>query len=207
MQISTNIWQWISVACIFGMWSLPLYKDNPFYRVCQNIFVGSCAGHAIGIAVGNMVKYGFQPVIQQSQLHLIIPIVLGILLYARFFPSVAWLSRWSVAFLVGVGVGQAIYSSLRSQVINQAVAAMTKFPGETLGTTVNNLISIIGLLAVLTYFLFTIPQTRFVKGFSQLGRWLMMVTFGVGFGNVVSGRLSVLLGELLKIFQDWLGLI
>jgi hypothetical protein len=36
---------------------------------------------------------------------------------------------------------------------------------------------------------------------------MMMVTFGVGFGNVVSGRLSVLLGELLRIFGDWLGMI
>jgi len=207
MQISTNIWQWIAVACIFGMWSLPLYKDNPFYRVCQNVFVGSCAGHAIGIAIGNIVHYGFQPAIYESQLHLIIPIALGILLYARFFQKIAWLSRWPVAFLVGVGVGQTIYSSLRSQILNQVVAAMTKFPGESIGATLNGLVSIVGLLAVLTYFLFTVPQTKFVTGFAQAGRWLMMVTFGVGFGNVVSGRLSVLLGELLKIFGDWLGMI
>ena len=103
-------------------------------------------------------------------------------------------------------MGQAIYSSFRSQVIKPGCSpAMTSFQ-ETLGTTVNNLISIIGLLAVLTL-LFYHLQTRFVKAFLVAGRWLMMVTFGVGFGNVVSGRLSVLLGELLKIFQDWLGLI
>ncbi len=207
MQISTNIWQWIGVACVFGMWSLPLYKDNPFYRVCQNVFVGACAGHAIGIAIGNIVNYGFQPLFRNSQIDLFIPIILGILLYTRFFSRISWLSRWPVAFLVGVGVGQTIYASLRSQVINQAIAAMTKFPGESFGTTLNGLVSIIGLLSILTYFLFTVPQTKFVKGFSQLGRWFMMVTFGVGFGNVVSGRLSVLLGELLKIFGDWLGVI
>lgn len=206
MQISTNIWQWISVACVFGMWSLPLYKDNPFYRVCQNVFVGSCAGHAIGIAVGNIVNYGFQP-LGQGKLDLLIPIILGLMLYTRFFPGIAWLSRWPVAFLVGVGVGQTIYTSLRSQIIKQSIAAMTKFPGQDLASSLNGLISLIGLLAILTYFLFTVPQSRFVKGMSQLGRWMMMVTFGVGFGNVVSGRLSVLLGELLKIFGDWLGMI
>lgn len=206
MSISTNVWQWFAVACIFGMWSLPLYKDNPIYRVSQNLFVGSCAGHAIGVAIGNILRYGFNPLLQDGQLKLIIPILLGILLYTRFFPKIAWLSRWPVAFLVGVGVGQSIYRSLRSQVINQTAAAITKLPGTTIGATINSLICVVGLLAVLTYFVFTIPQTGFVKRFAQTGRWLMMVTFGVSFGNVVAGRISVLLGELLKIFGDWLGM-
>ncbi len=66
---------------------------------------------------------------------------------------------------------------------------------------------VFGLLAVLSYFLFTIPQNRALKTSAKSGRWLMMVTFGVSFGNVVSGRISVLLGELLKIFQNWLGMV
>ncbi len=135
------------------------------------------------------------------------PVALGLMLYTRFFPRVAWLSRWPVSFMVGVGVGQSIYTSLRSQVINQAVAAMVELPGTTLGTTLNSLISLFGLLAVLTYFVFTIPQNRYVKPVSQAGRWLVMITFGVGFGNVVAGRISVLLGELQTIFGTWLGML
>ena len=34
-----------------------------------------------------------------------------------------------------------------------------------------------------------------------------MVTFGVSSGNVVAGRISVLLGELVKIFDNWLGML
>ncbi|NLA60525.1 MAG: hypothetical protein GX863_05410, partial [Firmicutes bacterium] len=112
----------------------------------------------------------------------------------------------SYASMVGVGVGQSIYTSLRSQVINQAVAAMVKLPGATLGTTLNGLVSVLGLLTGLTYFIFTVAQNRLVKGVSQAGRWLIMVTFGVGFGNVVAGRISVLLGELQTIFGNWLGM-
>ena len=206
MSISTNFWQWIAVACIFGMWSLPLYKDNAVYRVSQAIFVGSCAGHAIGVAIGNIKNYGLVPLFQ-GKFDLLVPVVLGIFLYTRFFQRISWLSRWPVSFMVGVGVGQSIYTSLRSQVINQAVAAMVKLPGATFGTTLNSLISLFGLLAVLTYFVFTIPQNRYVKPVSQAGRWLVMITFGVGFGNVVAGRISVLLGELQTIFGSWLGII
>ncbi len=205
MSVSTNVWQWIAVACIFGMWSLPLYKDNPFYRVSQSVFVGSCAGHAIGVAIGNIKNYGLVPLFQ-GKFDLLVPVVLGIFLYTRFFQRISWLSRWPVSFMVGVGVGQSIYTSLRSQVINQAVAAVVKLPGASFGDTLNGLISLLGLLMALIYFTFTIPRTRFVTRVSQAGRWLIMVTFGVGFGNVVAGRISVLLGELQTIFGSWLGM-
>lgn len=206
MHISANVWDWVAVACILAIWSF-LYKENPVYRAAEHVFVGSTAGHAIGMAVGNVLRYGFNPLVQKGQVILLIPIALGILLYARFFKGISWVSRWPVAFLVGVGTGQTVYTSLRTQVINQVVPAIAKFPGKTFGLTANSLISLAGLLAVIAYFLFTIPQVPAVRKASQAGRWVMMVTFGVSFGNVVAGRISVLLGELVKIFGNWLGMI
>ncbi len=206
MHLSTNVWDWVAVLCILSIWSF-LYKENPVYHVAEHVFVASTAGHAIGMAVGNIVRYAYNPLVQKGQISLLIPITLGLLLYTRFFPSVQWLSRWPVAFLVGVGTGQTIFTSLRTQVINQIVPAMAKFPGSTLGITLNSLISLLGLIAVLAYFLFTVKQTETLRVTSQVGRWVMMVTFGVSFGNVVAGRISVLLGELQKIWGNWLGLM
>jgi len=206
VHISSNVWDWVAVACILAIWSF-LYKENPVYRGAEHIFVGSTAGHAIGMAVGNILRYAYNPLVNKGQIFLLIPIALGLLLYTRFFRGISWISRWPIAFLVGVGTGQTVYTSLRTQVINQVLPTITKLPGKTLGVTLNALISLIGLLAVLSYFMFTIRQTGVVRRFSQLGRWVMMVTFGVSFGNVVAGRISVLLGELAKIFGNWLGMM
>lgn len=206
MSISTNIWHWTAAFCILAMWTF-LYKENPAFRVAEHLFVGSSAGHAIGMAIGNIHRYGWNPLVHQQQLLLFVPLILGIMLYARFLPKVAWMSRWPVAFLVGVGTGQSIYTSLRTQVINQSIGAMATLPGATTGETINALISLIGLLAVISYFLFSIPRSGPLEGFAKAGRWIMMVTFGVSFGNVVSGRISVLLGELTKVLGDWLGML
>jgi hypothetical protein len=206
MNISANVWDWVAAGCILCIWSF-LYKENPVYRAAEHVFVGSTAGHAIGLAVGNILRYALRPLTQQNQITLIIPIVLGIMLYTRYFRSINWMARWPIAFLLGVGTGQTIYTALRTQVINQSISAMVQLPGATPGITINSLISIVGLLAVLSYFLFTIPQNRALRGASQVGRWLMMVTFGVSFGNVVAGRISVLLGELTRIFGNWLGMM
>lgn len=206
MSISMNIWHWTAAICILAMWTF-LFKENPIFRIAEHVFVGGTAGHAIGMAVGNIYRYGWNPLVHNQQLLLFVPIILGVLLYSRFIPKIAWLSRWPVAFLVGVGTGQAIYTSLRTQVINQSLGAMVSLSGDTVGVTINALIGIVGLLAVLSYFLFSIPQSGALEKFSRAGRWIMMVTFGVSFGNVVSGRISVLLGELTKILGDWLGML
>lgn len=206
MSISTNVWHWTSALAILAMWTF-LARENPIFRVAEHLFVGSTAGHAIGMAIGNIYRYGWNPLVHKKQLLLFVPIILGLLLYSRFIQKIAWLSRWPVAFLVGVGTGQSIYTSLRTQVINQGLGAMVKLPGASIGVTVNGLISVIGLLAVLSYFIFSIPHKGPLQHFSKVGRWIMMVTFGVSFGNVVSGRISVLLGELTKILGDWLGII
>lgn len=206
MNISTNFWTWVMAACILSMLSF-LYKENPVYRVAEHVFVGASAGHAIGMGIGNIHRFGWQPLFEGGKISLLIAFAFGVLLYARFFPKVNWLSRWPIAFLVGVGTGQSIYSSIKTQVINQTIGAISVFPGATPMDTLNILIGFLGVLAVLVYFIFSIPQKGPIRRVSQVGRWLMMVTFGVSFGNVVAGRISVLLGELTKIFGDWLGVI
>ncbi|MBT9152939.1 MAG: hypothetical protein DDT35_01166 [Firmicutes bacterium] len=35
----------------------------------------------------------------------------------------------------------------------------------------------------------------------------MMLTFGVSFGNVVAGRISLLLGQISILLTRWLGVI
>jgi hypothetical protein len=45
-----------------------------------------------------------------------------------------------------------------------------------------------------------------LKHLTTFGR-MMMITFGVSFGNVVMGRISLLLGVLETIYGKWLGLL
>lgn len=206
MNISTNPWTWVMAICILGIFSF-LYKENPVYRLAEHIFVGCTAGHFLGVAIGNLDRFAWKPLTTKGQYHLIIPIILGILLYARFIKGYQWLSRWPVAYLVGNGVGLSLFANLWTSGFVQARATMIKITGQaTVGRSINQAIIVFGLLAVLSYFVFSIPQNGPVKRVSQAGRWIMMVTFGVSFGNVVAGRLNLLLGQLANLLSKWLGL-
>ncbi|MDP3487907.1 MAG: hypothetical protein Q8S19_08245 [Bacillota bacterium] len=212
MNISTNIWTWLMALSILSIMSF-LYKDNPVYRLAEHIFVGCTAGHFLGVAIGNVHRFGWVPLTTKGQYHLIIPLLLGIMLYARFIKGYAWVSRWPIAYIVGNGVGLSLYSNLWTSGFQQARATMIKIQAVRpngdfwLGKTINNTIIVVGLISILAYFIFTIPQNGPVKRVSQAGRWLMMITFGVSFGNVVAGRLNLLIAQLTNLLGKWLGII
>ena len=136
-----------------------------------------------------------------GKMSLIIPIILGLMLYARFFRKFAWLSRWSVSFLVGVGSGLAIFGVVRSQFLAQIQANMLPL------NSINNAILIFGVISILIYFFFSIEHKGPIMYASKFGRFVMMITFGVSFGNVVMGRISLLLGVLEGLLGRWLGLM
>lgn len=55
---------------------------------------------------------------------LIIPAALGIMMLLRLVPSVAWMSRWAMSFVVGVTSGLAIILFLQANAIAQIKAAI-----------------------------------------------------------------------------------
>ncbi len=200
MNVSTNPWVWFMGIGMLALFSF-IFKENQAYRLFEHIYVGAAAGYAVVINYGNIVDRAWTPLVEKGEMSLIFPIALGLLLYTRFIKSISWLSRWSMSFLLGIGVGISVYGTLQSQLIAQSKAAMMPL------TSINNVIMFVGVLSVIFYFFFAMEQKGAAREVSRIGRYVMMITFGVAFGNVVMGRISLLLGCINDIFGKWLGII
>lgn len=187
-----------TIAVLSGI----LYRDNIFSSAVEHIFVGSSSGYFVYIAIKTLADIAFRPIAQDGKLILLVPVLLGVMLYSRYVKRIAWMSRWGTSFLVGVGSGLAIFASIKSQLIAQVNATMVPLK------TINNVIMLVAVLSILAYFFFTFKRkgTAF-SSLSYAARLMMMLTFGVSFGNVVMGRISLLLGVLQKLLGDWLGII
>ena len=103
MNISTDIWVWIAAfltLCIFSF----LYRDNPFYRFAEHVFVGVSNGYFISIsfhqimrpiiieplhaafrevAKGNLSLQLFNP-LYENNLIIVIWVGIGLLFFAQF---------------------------------------------------------------------------------------------------------------------------
>lgn len=200
MNISNDIWVWIAALGTIAMFSF-IFKENPVYRWCEHLYVGASAGYAISVNVKSIADKAWTPIMQDGKLALVIPVLFGILLYARFFKSIAWLSRWPMSFLVGVGSGLSIYGVINSELLAQIRASLLPLDH------VNKVIMVVGVLSILLYFFFSTEHKGAIKHGASLGRWIMMITFGVSFGNVVMGRISLLLGTMETVLGKWLGLL
>jgi hypothetical protein len=196
--VATIVGVWIGAFLTLCFFSI-LHKENPFYRLAEHVYVGLAAGQAIVMGWLNVKNMAVAPLIKSGDLIQLVPLALGILLYARFAPSNwRWLSRIPSAFLVGIGTGLAFTRFAQSDLIGQIKGAFAPL------NSVNNVLVLVGALGTISYFFFTREQKGVLKVSSQIGRWTMMIAFGSAFSNTVMGRLSLLIGRLQYLLGDWL---
>ncbi|HON87038.1 MAG: hypothetical protein KBI39_01470 [Firmicutes bacterium] len=200
MRISGDLGTWIAAIATIGIMSF-VFKDNPLYRIVENVYVGVSAGHALVLGWINIRDQGITPLTSEGEWSVIIPLLLGLLLYTRYFKDIAWLSRFPLSILVGIGTGLAIRGTIGSQIVNQVKSTVLPL------NNINNAIIVFGTLGVLSYFYFSKEHRGVLKHVSTFGRCVMMVSFGAAFGSTVMGRMALLIDRLYFLYSNWLGII
>lgn len=209
---------WVAAFLTLCIYSF-LYRDNPLYRFAEHLFVGISVGYGIVLSIHQgFIPLAWQPfwaaVTGEAQAGWIklIPIGIGLLFFARLSPRHAWLVRYPIAILIGVGSGLAIPNVLRAHIFEQtrgtvepfaAISAGTLSPGDTFGAV----LMVIGVICTLTYFFFSVEHRGAVKWLSKVGIAFLMIGFGSAFGNTVMGRVALLIQRVDFLLNDWLGTI
>jgi len=193
--------KWIAAILTLALFTY-LWKENPIYRLAEHIMVGLAAAHGMATTWDNYLKPTFTDAIpKQGQYHLIIPAILGILIYARYTKQFQWVARIPMSFWVGYGVGYTLSFVPRSFLL-QVTDSFIAFD------SVDNILFFILLAATIVYFMFTVRKEGTGAGFvSTVGRYAIMIGLGASFGNTVQGRISLFLGRLQFLLGDWLGLV
>ena len=132
---------------------------------------------------------------------MIIPIIIGILLFTRLSRKLMWLSLYPIALIVGLGLGMTLRGAIFAQFLSQVKATMLPL------NSVNNLIIIVGTTAVLLFFFFTREREGLFGSYVRFGRWIMMIAFGATFGDSVMMAMTLLIGRLQFLYGNWLKLM
>ncbi len=201
-----------------------LYRDNPLFKVAENLYVGVAMGYEAIVAWRlslrpEIVDPLFRPVSRHAFWYELawraIPIILGLLLLTRLSKKHSWLSRYAYALFVGWAAGLAIFAETDSKILTQLQATLaplqqgissgpwlTHIAMPILGTV----ILLVGTVCVLFYFFFSVKHERTAGVVSQVGIWFLMVAFGAMFGYTVMGRLALLIDRFDFLMFDWLTL-
>ena len=209
-----------------------LYRDNPLFKVAENLYVGVTLGYGAIITWRQALRPEvYDPLFNaptngallDALLHRTVPIVLGLLLLTRLSRKRGWLSRYSYGLMVGWGAGVGIALTTHSYILKQLEAAVAPLQAtmaqgaaapafswawalQTVFPIVGSLVILIGTVSVLFYFFFSVEHKRVGRAVSQIGIWFLMVSFGASFGYTVMGRISLLIGRVQFLLFEWLQL-
>jgi len=199
--VSTSVTTWVAALVTIGAFSY-LFTENKLYRAIEHIYVGAAAGYTITIGYQNLMTKAWQPATEKGQFLVIIPVILGLMLFGPYFGSnLNWTRRYPLSFIIGVGAGITIRSAIIEQFTKQL--ASTALPL----TDIKNIVIVLGVLGTLSYFFFTLKPSPLLNGASSFGKWVIMITFGAAFGNAIMGRVSLIIGRVDFMFGEWIKLI
>jgi hypothetical protein len=204
---------WIAALLTLAIFSF-LYRDNPIYKLAEHIFVGVSAGYGVVVTWREAVMPDLiQPLLDPAAVNLpgpnyvvIIPGALGLLMFSRFFPRYDWLSRWPIAFVMGLSSGLTIPAVIQTNLLPQLHATLQPlWPNAevTPWMAISNLLLFVGLLCTLAYFYFSREHKGALGVASRIGIFFLMVAFGAGFGNTVMARVSLLIGRVQFLYEEW----
>jgi len=186
-----------------------VFKDNPAYRFAEHTYVGLYAGYGVALAFFNYIRPNVEDrLLAKKEYIFLIPILIGLLMYTRYIKPVAWLSRYTISFNLGIGTGYVLSKDFKPYFVDQIRATFLQLWGTgDWWKTVSNWIYVVGVVSSLVYFLFTLQKKGVQGRISMVGRVVMMVAFGAAFGNTVMARVSLFLGRMQFLLGDWLHLI
>ena len=228
MNITADVvWIWIGAfltLCIFSF----LYRDNPFYRFAEHLFIGVSNGWSVGFywhrvlkpvmydpfvhACSTAAHHGlsaalFNPMAKANFL-IIVPGLLGCLYFLRFVPRLAWLVRIPIGIFMGYYTGlfiPAIFLGTLFPQLKGTIVTRASFADPLAG--IWSLVILVGVLSTLAYFFFSREHKGIWKAGAKVGIVYIMIGFGASFGFTVMARVSLVIGRFMFLLRDWLHVI
>lgn len=200
---------WIAAGLTLCIYSF-LYKDNPFFRFAEHVFVGV----SVGILLANAYHQNFLPYIynplksavtagEYRNFTVLMPAFLGLMMFGRFLPGYGWTVRFPFAFLMGYYAGVDIPVRMQADIYQQIRGTAAVFGStDSIWAIINASIVMAGVICTLIYFFFSREHKGITGRFSRVGVIFLMIGFGASFGYTVMARVSLLIGRVDFLLQN-----
>jgi uncharacterized membrane protein YwzB len=192
---------WVAAGLTLCLFSF-LYKDNPFFKVAEHLYLGVGMGWLFQVYLFQTWKPKVFLPLMDGQYSVLVPTLLGLSLVTQFFPRISWISRYGFTFIMGYGSGLVIPLEISTNFLRQIGGSISPFIGATGPWDLfNGALVAFGFICVLFYFFFSVEHKGAVKKASNVGIYFLMLYFGAAFGNTVMGRFSLLYGRFDDLYK------
>lgn len=206
----------LGVACTLGIYSI-LYKENKVFRLFEHIYLGLAAGYGISQTWTDVLKpQWWDMIFAEGKWWYAFALPAGLMFYLIYSKKHAWMSRVIYGLFFGAAAGTA-FQSFAAEYFKQFATAASKgirnlpeaakpdaYALTPYSAALNNVLFILILAAVMTYFFFSFEQKgKTIQTTSKFGRYVLMMSFGALFGSTIMARMSLLIGRMYFLIHDF----
>ena len=184
--MDTVIINLVNAALLIMLWSV-YYRENPLSHFVESLLIGLAMGYMIFVTVDTLRSIWIAPMSAGNWL-LVIPAILGFMLYTMFSRKYAYLSRIAIAAIVGTGMGFATARTVPIMILGQIKGFGTSLVSAATLNVINWAVILVTSISTLTYFTFTREHKGALGSIARLGRWSIMIGFGTIFGATIWGN-------------------
>ena len=182
------------------IYSYPLYKENVSYRFAEHLFIGITLAITAITNFSNIMRMCITP-LMQGQILMIVPLILGLMIFTMLIPEYRWVSRYPIALMVGAGFGLGIRGTIKPNLQDAIIDTITAPTGGGIIDWFNYLWVAVGLVCSILYFMLTYEHSGPLKAPTRIGRLFLMIALGGYFGNTVLFRFTMLTGRAQFFLQ------
>lgn len=195
---------WVGMLTTVCFWSY-LYKETALFRVVEYTFIGFAVAHATVMGVNRARDQLLTPLMVDADFLILVPIILGLMYYARFFKEYRFVTRLPICIMAGVSTGLALRTMAQAQILKQVRATMLLNP------LIDGLIIAIFTVGTLVYFIFASEEnvpaslTPIIHGARRIGRLGIMFAMGAAFASLLVTRYTMAISRVMAIVKVLLG--
>ena len=198
---------WLGALVTLCLYSF-LYRDNPFYKFAEHLFVGMSAGYWVIYSIFNvLIPNWWDNMLPEGggfNVVWLIPGIFALFMLARMVPKIAGLSRLALGMIVGTGAGLNMLTFFQSNALAQVKGTIFSVATGGVWSVFSSLVLVVGVVSGLVYFFFSKAHKGITGKTANVGITILMVAFGASFGYTIMARLSLLIGRCTFLLEEWL---
>jgi len=175
------------------------FKESPFSQIAEYLAVGIGGGNAAVRAIKYVYERGYLAIVEDGAILPIFYIILASLLYFSLYRPTRHIARWPVALSAGVNLGLPV-ALVETQIIRQIVATSQSVTSVDPLQVINGAIIAVAMITVIWFFIFSRKAAGVSRYMLQIGRYFIMLYFGLQVGNIIMGNTSRIVDRILFLF-------
>ncbi|MFO7810864.1 MAG: hypothetical protein R6V47_05790 [Candidatus Delongbacteria bacterium] len=198
---------WMPVIATLMIMSF-LYRDNPLFKIGENMFIGISLGYFWLLLWDINVKPFFVMPVRDmfvefhlTDLTIIFWFLLASTMLFRFSRKKAWVANYYFGFIFGYMAGMQIPIQVQN-ILLQSTNLMVDIDQGSFYETTKWFVLVFGTFSALMYFFFSKPHTGLLGKTARTGIVIMMVFFGAAFGSTVMGRVSLFIDRAILLVEN-----